>query len=57
MVKPGDSTGDCTRCDAETTAIGYGHSVYGVICPNCDLIELMPTQEVTGGKAYDPDDD
>jgi recombinational DNA repair protein (RecF pathway) len=50
MTEPGDTGGDCSRCGEPYTLIGESNRVYGCICRECGLIELMHTQEVTGGK-------
>lgn len=49
MPEPGDPGSACPRCDTGTVLIGHGHAVFGNVCPSCDLIRLLPTQEVAGG--------
>lgn len=55
-VVPGEEAGDCERCDATTTMIGHGHSVFGVRCPECALVTVFPAQDVTGGNYVGPEE-
>ena len=57
MVEPGDTGGDCARCDTPAILIGHGHTVVGSRCPDCGLLQILHGEELapTGGKRVDLD--
>lgn len=59
-MNPGDDAGDCLRCGATTTAVGYGTVVLGVHCDHCELTVTMDRDTVSLAAAqerYDDDHD
>lgn len=55
MVQPGDQAGDCPRCGSSMVCIGWGHSVIGSHCSDCDLTVIISGDAATSRDVREDD--
>ena len=54
-MSPGEDGGDCPRCGATTTQIGYDNAVLGVVCEDCSLMLAISGEAMTLREAMETD--
>lgn len=55
MVVPGEAGGDCPRCGATVTQVGYDGVVVGALCETCDLLLSLSGEAMSLSEARETD--